>query len=257
MDDETPAKALPIWQRGRVCGSALVDATDHERLARYRWLRDATGYVYRNHTSTGRHEHLFLHRQVSQAPPRLLVTFHDGDPLNCRRANLCVHPGAQVRRDKRQKRNPYTVRVSIDNQQYCVGRWPTRSRAEEAKVIVARVALDLRGRRLNRAQIQRALDVATGYAARRYATEAAAAELLRDAATLVPAGLPADVREEAVQSIAVDLLAGVITPAEVDGRTVRRYVRAAWGLRDAWRFRSLDAPVRSDDGRTLGELLAA
>lgn len=33
--------------------------------------------------------------------------------------------------------------------------------------------------------------------------------------------------------------------------------RAAYGLRDSFRFRSLDAPVSADDARTLGALLAA
>jgi len=87
--------------------------------------------------------------------------------------------------------------------------------------------------------------------------EAAAAKLLRDIASLVPMGLPADVREEAVQAITVDILAHKLARESLDSRTVRRYIRAAYGLRDPLRFRSLDAPVSHNDGRTLGESLAA
>lgn len=87
--------------------------------------------------------------------------------------------------------------------------------------------------------------------------EAAAEKLLRDVAALIPAGLPADVREEAAQAIIVDILARKLTRKRLDAQTVRRYIRAAYGLRDPLRFRSLDAPVSHSDLRTLGESLAA
>jgi hypothetical protein len=87
--------------------------------------------------------------------------------------------------------------------------------------------------------------------------EARAAKLLRDVAALIPAGLPADVREEAAQAIVVDLVARKLTRRQLDARTVRAYVRAAYGLREGYRFRSLDAPASPGDERTLGELLAA
>ena len=63
--------------------------------------------------------------------------------------------------------------------------------------------------------------------------------------------------EEAVQAITVDILAHKLARESLDSRTVRRYIRAAYGLRDPLRFRSLDAPVSHNDGRTLGESLAA
>ncbi len=82
-------------------------------------------------------------------------------------------------------------------------------------------------------------------------------KLLRAVSARVPAHLPADVREDVIQSIAVDVLSGVVRVEGLDARAVRRYVRAAYGLRDSFRFRSLDAPVGEEGGRTFGELLAA
>jgi hypothetical protein len=87
--------------------------------------------------------------------------------------------------------------------------------------------------------------------------EEAAAKLLRDVAARIPAHYPTEIREEAAQAIVFDLVTRKLTRKMIDARTVRRYVSAAYGLRSAWRFRSLDAPVSADDARTLGELLVA
>jgi hypothetical protein len=75
--------------------------------------------------------------------------------------------------------------------------------------------------------------------------------------SLIPFHHPQDVREEAAQAIAVDLLTGRVKRDELDARAVRRYVRAAYGMRDSMRFRSLDAPTGDGVGPALGELLAA
>jgi hypothetical protein len=107
-----------------------------------------------------------------------------------------------------------------------------------------------------RKQIQSALDGATGRTARRYGSDAAARELMKYAESVTPAHLPAEAREEVAQAIAVDLLSGEVSREELNPPAVRRYVRDAYGLQ-GYRFRSLDAPVRDGDGRTLGELLAA
>ena len=74
---------------------------------------------------------------------------------------------------------------------------------------------------------------------------------------LLPANLPAEIREEARQAIILDLLTKKVSvEALKDPRLIRRYVRAAYGLQDGYRFSSLDAPV-NDGESTLGDLIAA
>jgi hypothetical protein len=69
--------------------------------------------------------------------------------------------------------------------------------------------------------------------------------------------LPAEIREEARAAIVHDLLTKKVTwDALKDSRLVRRYVRAAYGFQDGYRFSSLDAPV-NDGESTLGDLIAA
>lgn len=255
--DEGQAAELPVWRGEQIVARATIDAGEYLSLASFRWVRDANGYVYRRHDAGGRLTHLYLHRIVSQAPPRLIVTFDDGDPLNCRRANLCVHQGAHVKHDRRPRPRPYSVRVSVDNRQHGVGGWATRRGAEEAAARLAPVAAGLRGRGLSRAEVRRALVAAAEAMPRRYASDRAASGLLTLAAALVPTHHPEPVREEAAQAIAVDLMTARVTREELDAKAVRRYVHAAYGMQDAHRFRSLDAPAGDEDGRTLGELFAA
>jgi hypothetical protein len=82
-------------------------------------------------------------------------------------------------------------------------------------------------------------------------------ELLMMVASVLPTGLPSEIREEAGQAIVLDLLRRKVTPETLkDPRLVRRYVRAAYGLQDSFRFHSLDAPV-NDGACNLGDLIAA
>jgi hypothetical protein len=192
---------------------------------------------------------------LTPTKPRTEVRFLNGDKLDCRRENLRIAVGCIVQRValRGASRESFRVRLKIEGINYHVGCWPSEALANEVREVVDLLAPKLRG--LTRRQIQRALDGATGRTARRYAGDAAARELMRYAASRIPAHLPADVREEAAQAIAVDLIAGQIARDELSPLAVRRYVRDAYGLR-GFRFRSLNAPV-TDDGRTLGELLAA
>lgn len=80
---------------------------------------------------------------------------------------------------------------------------------------------------------------------------------MKFAHSVIPASLLAEIREEVEQAIILDLLSRQIKPeALLNHRVVRQYVRAAYGFQDAYRFKSLDAPV-GDGESTLGELLAA
>jgi hypothetical protein len=88
-------------------------------------------------------------------------------------------------------------------------------------------------------------------------TEKWGAELMKFAATVLPVNLPAEVREEAQAAIVLDLLNKSVKPEHLkDARLVRKYVSAAYGLQNPFKFKSLDAPV-GDGETTLGELIAA
>jgi hypothetical protein len=95
-------------------------------------------------------------------PYNRLVRFVNGDPLDCRRANLVLSDDGQVRLDRSTRRSPYQILISIDGHKYFCGGWPTLEHAHFIRGLVAEVAHTLRGRGLSRQQIQRALDLAAG-----------------------------------------------------------------------------------------------
>lgn len=70
---------------------------------------------------------------------------------------------------------------------------------------------------------------------------------------LIPEHTPAEVREEAQQSIVMDVLAGVIRGEELTPQVVRGYVRSGFGL--SWHpgFISLDHLV--GENLRLGDVL--
>jgi hypothetical protein len=86
--------------------------------------------------------------------------------------------------------------------------------------------------------------------------EAEAAALLKQIAGRLPCYLSPDDREDAAQSIMLDILAGKLTADGLSPATLRAYAARAVGpARDRFRFISLSAPTR--DGREFGETLAA
>jgi hypothetical protein len=75
-------------------------------------------------------------------------------------------------------------------------------------------------------------------------------------AARLPLYLSPDEREDARQSIALDLLTGKITPGRITPALLREYARDARSLsNDRFKFISLSAPMR--DGREFGDTLAA
>lgn len=85
--------------------------------------------------------------------------------------------------------------------------------------------------------------------------EAADALLTRTAAAL-PAYLSPEEREDAAQSIYLDILTGKLPPVAPTAHTLRRYATHARSMtNDRYRFISLSAPT--PDGREFGDTLAA
>jgi hypothetical protein len=80
--------------------------------------------------------------------------------------------------------------------------------------------------------------------------------LLRNIGAALPGYLTADEREDACQSIMLDIFAGRIPQRVPTPRELRRYAAGARGMSgDRFKFVSLSAPTR--DGREFGETLAA
>jgi hypothetical protein len=86
--------------------------------------------------------------------------------------------------------------------------------------------------------------------------EAKATEFLRQVAAALPAYLTPDEREDAAQSVFLDILAAKLAPRLPAPVTLRTYAKAARGIgRDRFKFVSLSQPTR--DGREFGEHIAA
>ena len=66
--------------------SVLVDAADYEWLSRYTWTTHNSGYAARR--EKGRL--IFMHREIVQAPPGLVVDHMDGNRQNNYRSNLRI-----------------------------------------------------------------------------------------------------------------------------------------------------------------------
>lgn len=91
-------------------------------------------------------------------------------------------------------------------------------------------------------------------AAERERREAEAAALLSAVTARLPRYLSTDERDDAAQSIILDVLAGRLAPAVPPSVTLRRYAARARGMTsDRFCFVSLSEPTR--DGRVLGETL--
>jgi hypothetical protein len=84
----------------------------------------------------------------------------------------------------------------------------------------------------------------------------AAAAFLAQIVAALPGYLVADEREDAAQSIYLDVLARKLPPVVPAPRALRRYAAEARGMTsDRFRFISLSEPTH--DGREFGESLAA
>lgn len=91
-------------------------------------------------------------------------------------------------------------------------------------------------------------------AVRRNSDEAAA--FVRQVAAALPGHLSHEEREDAAQSVYLDVLAAKLAPVVPSSLVLRRYASQARGMSgDRFRFISLSQPTR--DGREFGDMLAA
>lgn len=93
---------IPVHRRGQEPVFALVDA-DNAHLAEHHWHLTRSGamtHIKRPNPDKQkglRHRTLLMHRVVTQAPQGDFVVPLDGDHLNCRRSNLRVVNGTELR----------------------------------------------------------------------------------------------------------------------------------------------------------------
>jgi hypothetical protein len=84
----------------------------------------------------------------------------------------------------------------------------------------------------------------------------AAGSLLKMIVAALPGYLTPEEREDAAQSVMLDILAAKLAPYVPEPTALRRYAAQARGMvSDHFKFKSLSAPLR--DGREFGETIAA
>jgi hypothetical protein len=68
----------------------IVDAADYEWLSRYKWFLCGAGYAARHAPG----KTIFMHREIMQAPPGMVVDHINGNRMDNRRSNLriCTRP---------------------------------------------------------------------------------------------------------------------------------------------------------------------
>lgn len=72
-------------------GFVWVDDIDFEYLNQFNWINNGNGYYKRyGDYKNGKQENIYLHREITQAPPNMVVDHIDGNKKNNTRANLRI-----------------------------------------------------------------------------------------------------------------------------------------------------------------------
>ncbi len=124
---------------------AIVDAADYEWLSKYKWHLVAPGKLYAGRKENGKT--IYMHREIMQPPPGMMIDHINGNGLDDRRANmrLCTNqqnmrntrkrPGAAsiykgVYYDKRRRK--WYARICHQGQTIHLGTFPTEIEAARA-----------------------------------------------------------------------------------------------------------------------------
>lgn len=124
---------------------AIVDAADYEWLSQYKWHLVAPGKLYAGRKEGGKT--IYMHREIMQPPPGMMVDHIDGNGLHNRRANMrnCTNQqnmrnihkrrsGASIYKgvyyDKR--RHTWYARICHNGKNIHLGTFPTEIEAAHA-----------------------------------------------------------------------------------------------------------------------------
>ena len=80
---------------------AIVDAADYDALSKYKWHLVAPGKLYAGRKEGGKT--IYMHRQIMQPPPGMLVDHINGNGLDDRRANMRICTNQQNMRNVRKR----------------------------------------------------------------------------------------------------------------------------------------------------------
>jgi len=99
---ECIVKEIPLTQ-GKV---ALVDDEDYEELNKHKWCAQKTGkafYAVRNVGKRPHQKHVYMHRQILNAPPGVECDHRNGNGLDNRRCNLRICTSGQNKMNQRPR----------------------------------------------------------------------------------------------------------------------------------------------------------
>jgi len=95
----------------------IVDTQDYYRLKNFNWWVKGNGtnlYAARNSiTSTLRNKTVYLHRQIMNPPPGLVVDHKNCDSLDNRRANLRLATHQENMRNRRKRKNTSSQYIGV------------------------------------------------------------------------------------------------------------------------------------------------
>jgi len=119
----------------------IVDPQDYYLLKNFNWWVKGNGtnlYAARNSiTSTLRNKTVYLHRQIMNPPPDLVVDHKNCDSLDNRRANLRLATHQENMRNRRKRKNTSSqyIGVSFDKQR---NKWIAYIRYMGKKIFLGR-----------------------------------------------------------------------------------------------------------------------
>jgi hypothetical protein len=120
---------------------AIVEPEDYYRFGNLKWGINGSGdryYAVRNvKTGTGKTKRVYMHREIMNPPPGLLVDHKNNNPLDNRRENLRLATRSQNMQNKRKKKNATSKYFGVHLIK-AEGKWSARVKNEGKLILVGR-----------------------------------------------------------------------------------------------------------------------
>lgn len=131
---------IPLHCKDGTALCAFVDDDDFPELSRYKWYLSYNGYAYRSGTHPK--NHIYMHRQVLNAPKGIGVDHINGDKLDNTRQNLRLATQGQNVRNARPwakkvsrykgvswNEQHWRARIQVNHEVITLGYFPTQREA--------------------------------------------------------------------------------------------------------------------------------